>query len=69
MGCQQDIAKQIIQSKPDYILALTGNHSGMQAELEAWWYKYTREGVSEDAWQRHEQVDCAHGRIKTRSCE
>ncbi|EHJ7618749.1 ISAs1 family transposase [Salmonella enterica] len=35
MGCQHDIARQIIQGKADYILALKGNHAGMQAELEA----------------------------------
>ena len=32
MGCQQEIAKQIIKQKADYILALKGNHSGMQSE-------------------------------------
>ena len=39
MRCQKDIAKQIIQKKGDYILALKGNHSGLQRELEAWWHK------------------------------
>ena len=39
MGCQKKIAEQIIKQKADYILALKGNHSGMQAELEAWWHK------------------------------
>lgn len=39
MGCQKEIAKQIIEQKADYILALKGNHSGTQSELEAWWHK------------------------------
>ena len=39
MGCQREIAQQIIKQKADYILALKGNHSGMQVELEAWWHK------------------------------
>ena len=39
MGCQREIAQQIINQKTDYILALKGNHSGMQAKLEAWWHK------------------------------
>jgi len=69
MGCQQDIAKQIIHSNADYILSLKGNHSGMQAELEAWWHKRIREGVSDDSWQSHEEVDTGHGRIETRRCE
>ncbi len=35
MGCQKEIAKQIIEQKADYILALKGNHSELQSELEA----------------------------------
>ncbi len=35
MGCQKQIAKQIVQNKADYVLALKGNHSSMQSELEA----------------------------------
>jgi predicted transposase YbfD/YdcC len=44
MGRQRDIAKQIIAQKTHYIVALKGNQSGMQAELEAWWHKAQREG-------------------------
>jgi predicted transposase YbfD/YdcC len=39
MGCQKKIAEQIIKQKADYILALKGNNSGMQAALESWWHK------------------------------
>ena len=46
MGCHRAIAEQIIRSKGDYLLALKGNHSGLQAELEAWWHKQAREGLS-----------------------
>jgi hypothetical protein len=35
MGCQREIAQQIIQQKTDYILVLKDNRSGMQANLEA----------------------------------
>ena len=47
LGYQRKMAKQIINQKADYILALKGNHSGMQAELEAWWHKKEREGLSD----------------------
>lgn len=47
MGCQREIVRQIIKQKANYILALKGNHSGMQAELEAWWHKMKREGLSD----------------------
>lgn len=29
MGCQREIAKQLIKGKADYVLALKGNHSGL----------------------------------------
>ncbi len=68
MGCQRDIASQIIQGKADYILALKGNHAGMQEELEAWWHKSRREGLV-SGYSEHTEVDYGHGRIETRHCE
>lgn len=69
MGCQKEIAKQIIQQKADYILALKGNHSGMQAELEAWWHKCQREGLTAEIHAEHTEVSVGHGRIETRTCQ
>ena len=69
MGCQKDIAKQIIQKKGDYILALKGNHSGLQRELEAWWHKQDREGLSDANYLKCTDVSHGHGRIEKRVCE
>lgn len=69
MGCQQEIAKQIIHQKADYILALKGNHSGMQSELEAWWHKSEREGLTEQNHSKHTEINSGHGRIETRTCQ
>jgi len=69
MGCQREIAQQIIKQKADYILALKGNHSGMQAELEAWWHKMEREGLSDEIFSQHSDVSSGHGRIETRTCQ
>ncbi len=63
MGCQRDIAKLIIKKKADHILALKGNHSGMLAELEAWWRKTLREGVMGKNYSEHTEIDSGHGRI------
>ena len=57
MGCQKKIAVQIIKQKADYILALKGNQSGMQAELEAWWHKIQREGLSEQNYAEYIEID------------
>jgi predicted transposase YbfD/YdcC len=69
MGCQKDIAKQIVKGKADYVLALKGNHSGMKAELEAWWHKSMREGTTSDTNDEFSEVSAGHGRIETRHCE
>ena len=69
MGCQKAIAKQIVEQKAYYILALKGNHSGMQKELEAWWHKSQREGLTPDNYSGHTAIDSGHGRIETRTCQ
>lgn len=69
MGCQKEIAKQIVRSKADYVLALKGNHSGLQAELEAWWHKSVREGVTKEQYSEYTETDSGHGRIEVRHCE
>lgn len=69
MGCQKEIAKQIVKQKADYILALKGNHSGLQSELEAWWHKCQREGFKADNHDEFTAVNSGHGRIETRSCQ
>jgi predicted transposase YbfD/YdcC len=69
MECQQEIAKQIINQKADYILALKGNHSSMKSELEAWWHKNEREGLTEQNHSEHTEINSGHGRIETRTCQ
>jgi len=69
MGCQHEIAKQIIQKNADYVLALKGNHSGMKKELEAWWHKIEREGKSSSQYDEYTEISADHGRIETRICK
>ncbi len=69
MGCQQEIAKQIIKQKADYILALKSNHCGMQSELKAWWHKSERNGLSNNNYNKHTEINSGHGRIETRTCQ
>jgi predicted transposase YbfD/YdcC len=69
MGCQQDIAKQIIKQKADYVLALKGNHSGTLRELAAWWHKSGREGLSQSSFTTCTETNAGHGPVETRTCE
>jgi len=69
MDWQSYIAQQIIKKKGDYILSPKGNYSGMQAEIEAWWHKSEREGLSDKMFSQHRDVSSKHGRIETRTCQ
>ena len=39
----------------------------MQAELEVWWHKKEREGLSDEIFSQHSDVSSGHGRIETRT--
>ncbi|MFT6193892.1 MAG: putative transposase YbfD/YdcC [Cognaticolwellia sp.] len=47
---------------------LKDNHSGVQAELEAWWHKSQQEGLSESSYDKHTNINTGHGRIERRIC-
>ena len=66
VGCQREIAGQIIRQKADYVLSLKGNNSGFQGELEAWWHKCEREGLTHEHYAEHTEQDSGHGRVETR---
>lgn len=40
----------------------------MQVELEAWWHKNQREGLSESTYSTHTEISSGHGLIETRTC-
>ena len=51
------------------MLAIKGNHYGMQCELEAWWHKSEREGLTKSKSDKHAVINSGHGRIETRTCQ
>jgi predicted transposase YbfD/YdcC len=53
IGCQKEIAKQIIKQKADYVLALKDNRSGMQSELDVCWHKSDREGATQSNYNEY----------------
>lgn len=69
MGCQKDIAKQIIDQKGDYILRVKENHSGLLEaishtfkEVETVEYRNIVHYTAED------EINNDHGRVETRRC-
>ena len=62
MGCQRDIAKQIIDQDGDYVLALKGNQGRLYDDARLFLDEAGRE-----PGPTHRQVDGDHGRIETRT--
>ena len=62
MGCQKDIAAQIILQKADYVLALKDNHRTLADDATLWM------NTEYDAGRMtvHETIEKDHGRIETR---
>ena len=65
MGCQKDIAKQIIDKKADYILGLKLNHACFYYEIEK---AFATNAVQFFNMDLAETFDKGHGRQETRKC-
>jgi predicted transposase YbfD/YdcC len=61
MGCQKQIARQIIEQKGDYVLAVKENQPSLLADLKDSFKMLPAVEVDE-------QIDCGHGRVETRRC-
>lgn len=75
MGCQKKIAKQIIDSGADYVLALKGNHETVHEEVKTYLDDAIRQQAADRAARRRsktselvymETVEKDHGRLETR---
>jgi predicted transposase YbfD/YdcC len=67
MGCQREIADQILGQKADYILALKGNQGTLREDVELFAAEQKANGFKDAKVSRHETVDGDHGRIETRT--
>ena len=66
MGCQKEIAAQIVAKEADYVLALKGNHSGLFEDVQDL-FDYAAELGYVDC-DYHKTVEKGHGRIEIREC-
>jgi predicted transposase YbfD/YdcC len=66
MGCQREIAKQILDKKADYVLALKGNQGNLREDVELFAAEQKAKDFKDTKISRHETVDGNHGRIETR---
>lgn len=66
MGCQKDLAKQIVEKKGDYVLCVKANHGTLHEDLvELFADRKDLFGVDHSY---HESVEKDHGRIEVRKC-
>jgi predicted transposase YbfD/YdcC len=68
IGCQRDIAADILAKKADYVLALKGNQGTLRDDVELFAAEQKANGFKDTRITRHETVDGDHGRIETRTC-
>jgi predicted transposase YbfD/YdcC len=67
MGCQREIAEQILAQKADYVLALKGNQGTLREDVELFAAEQKANGFKDTKVSRHQTVDGDHGRIETRT--
>ena len=67
MGCQKEIAAQVIERKGDYVLGLKGNQSGLERDMLQLLEKELETQASVPTAQIHETSEVGHGRTEQRT--
>lgn len=68
MGCQKDIARRIVDSGADYVLAVKDNQPTLHESLQRFKDDLACERVTADCVSYHEETTKGHGRTETRRC-
>ena len=66
MGCQKNIAEQIVKQKGDYLLALKGNQGHFHDEVASFLTLAKEANFKNIEHDFHEEIDAGHGRVETR---
>src|SRR5262249_34943559 len=67
MGCQKEIAKQIVDGGGDYLLNVKENQPNLLADIQASLAKALDNNFSGQGCDSYETRECGHGRQETRS--
>ena len=68
MGCQRNIARQVVQGGADYLLAVKANQGELHENIKDLFACCERAGWNGVAYSHHEQVGKDHGRLERRQC-
>lgn len=73
MGCQKEIAADIVEKRADYVLALKGNHANVHEEVKAFFEDAVAPCATEcadtaekDKMDFRQTIEKGHGRVETR---
>ena len=66
-GCQKNIAKQIIESQGDYVLALKLNHPTLYKQVEGLFNDHLADDFARIPVSQYEEQEKGHGRVEKRS--
>lgn len=66
-GCQKTIAKQIVDGKGDYVLALKANHEKLFDDVRFLFDHYIKTDFADCPVSRHVEVEQGHGRLESRT--
>jgi predicted transposase YbfD/YdcC len=66
MGCQKQIAKQIVEQGGDYVLSFKDNQGNLHKEVELLFEKAKEDNYQDLPHDTHTPVDGGHGRVETR---
>jgi predicted transposase YbfD/YdcC len=66
MGCQREIARQIIDKKADYIFSLKGNQGTLRDDVELFFKEQIERNYADTTVSCYETLEISHGRIEIR---
>jgi len=66
MGCQVEIARKIVESKADYILAVKGNQPTLHQGIIDFFLDHLEDDFARTKMRRHETEEKGHGREENR---
>ncbi len=66
MGCQTEIAKEIVDAGADYVLAVKGNQPTLHEGIQEFFRDHLEDDFASTPVRRHETSEKGHGREETR---
>ena len=67
VGCQKDIARQVVDGGGDFVIAVKDNQPTLREALEAFFVQRLERDLEDLTYRAHETSEAGHGRVDERS--